>query len=177
MSRECALKDSTTVSATCNGHPSMPTDRLSVVKNSLNGKQPNRNHKNPPRSSQELPRSQYSKCKHCRRNNHPSHDCFFKSTKCNLCHQQGHIKPICPRSLQRRNPRVHHLETEENSDDNIDGYLKQMKVVPMYKQTTALVDPYYVTLQVNSKALRMEIDKGASVSVISKKDLKYLGIK
>lgn len=177
LSRECASKDSSAVSAST--ADILTTNRIFASKK-ITRKQPMRKYPSnptPQRISHDSPRS-HPKCKHCGRNNHASSECYFKSAKCNSCHQQGHIKPVCPRN-SRRNHRIHHVEEnlDDSPDDNIEAYLNKMKVLPMHKNTAKIIQPYYVTLHVNGKPLRMEIDTGASVSVINKRDSKFLGIK
>ena len=174
LSRECALKDSNAMNATLS---TQQTNKLSSSNHSYNNKRTSKkSHKNHTTSHQNNSRYDNPKCKHCGRNNYASDKCYFKNAKCNICHQQGHIKPICPKN--RRGPRIHTLdaEDEDDSDNNVDGYLHQMKVVQMHRNTS-LVQPFYTTLNINGKSFEMEIDTGASVSVINKKDSKARCIK
>ena len=123
------------------------------------------------------------KCNHCGRNNHRSCDCHFKEAVCNNCHERGHIKPICPSkpksqaNHKSKSRHVHLVNTAETStDDETDPNLNTMTAVTIGQHSATIVAPYYVTVKIDGKPLKMEIDTGAAVTIINNADFKRLGL-
>ena len=99
---------------------------------------------------------------------HPSDKCCFKDSECHHCGKKGHIAKVC-RSKKRENAkhpcshstqekaRTHHVAGEESED-----MTESILTVPGQR-----ADPITVTVQVNHANLEMEVDTGASVSLIS----------
>ena len=94
--------------------------------------------------------------------------CRHKETVCHKCGVKGHIARAC-RSRKRNQPKTQPSnspppntnpvrEEEEGTDD---------EVYTMFPLQTKKYKPIYVTVQVNNAPLRMEVDTGATLSVIS----------
>ena len=113
-------------------------------------------------------------CQRCGGTNHTPSNCRFKNTECFVCKTRGHIAKVCRArtSTRIKSAKKHHvpqqtkmvhkeefLETEDEIEENT-YYVK--KTVP------GRVEPIWVLVEASGKVLNMEVDTGASVSLISK---------
>ena len=114
-----------------------------------------------------------SACYCCGKNNHWARDCHHRQSTCNTCHKKGHLSTVCRtkgsiQQLQRDS------EGEEEQQDDYDFYAMTIgeKISSNMKRSNVnmIADPMYLEVMINSKAIRMEIDTGSYVTVISKKD-------
>ena len=126
------------------------------------------------KSPQTLNRMQINQakpCYHCRRN-HKAIDCPHKSLECHNYGKKGHLarmcrskKPVkkepCPRQ-DSITSRATHVLTEDTHECSL------------YNLTGSAVQPLVVTVKVNNVNLKMELDTGASVSIISKANYNQL---
>ena len=94
---------------------------------------------------------------------HLSHTCQFKTEECNYCHKKGHIAKVCraKKRLQqdKRKPDIkgtHKLTEDEDA-----------KEYAMYHCQTEGSNSMVVNLLVNNAELAMEVDTGATLSIIS----------
>jgi hypothetical protein len=97
---------------------------------------------------------------------HMSRDCCFKDFVCNHCGKKGNIARACrskkdsqPKPRGRRRSHTANVLEEEDKPTEIEEV--------MYNDCLFHLAPLTATVRVNSAALRMEIDTGVSVSVIS----------
>ena len=138
----------------------------SVRKVSFSKKQP---HKNGP-----------NECHRCCKDHNPS-KCRFKDSTCYYCKNKGHIIAKClkkarksahsskPSSSQQGKQRVHALHAEQ-SDEEQDIY-------PLFAVSpTGQQNPYMVTVGLNGSEIKMELDTGASLSVIGEDVYNQLNI-
>ena len=125
-------------------------------------------------TKQRSPQSQV--CYRCGRSNHSANNCKFRNSTCHKCNKKGHIAPVCRSKKQetagnssdsRRKPdrRTKYVAAEEK--DESDPLVMKMIREPSAK-------PYFVTMNVNGRPLKMEIDTGAAVSIISTDTMKHL---
>ncbi|XP_067947279.1 uncharacterized protein [Watersipora subatra] len=107
---------------------------------------------------------EYFKCWRCERTNHPTESCCFKEAQCYNCQEIGYIRPMCPKNVQGSNSQAHavtaHTEAENFEPDSLD--ISNTLVV--YKSNAD--NPYVLNIDVNGVKLPMEIDTGASISLI-----------
>ena len=113
----------------------------------------------PPKSNPVLGRGS---CFRCGGKHDPS-SCRFKQYDCNFCKKRGHLARVCRKrgssnSTQERAQRAHHLAGEEVSAQVEYG---------MFHIGSGQVSPYCASVTVNGSPISMEIDTGASVSIIS----------
>ena len=101
---------------------------------------------------------------------HMSRDCCFKDFVCNYCGKKGNIARACrskkdsqpkPRGRRRRSHTAHVLEEEDKPTETEEVTYR------LFHLASQKADPLTATVRVNSATLLMEIDTGASVSVIS----------
>lgn len=120
------------------------------------------------------------KCQSCGQSNHKHEECYFKDAVCHACKKKGHIRTICRAHKEGKMGRkssnkpikslnAYDDEDEESDDDDVDEV--SCHSLQINRITTP---PYVETLHINGKALQMEIDTGAAVSVIGERDYKSL---
>ena len=110
-------------------------------------------------------------CFCCGKVGHRREQCRMKDEMCRGCGKKGHLVRVCrnkssgqrkKHQLFRKKP-VHHLEnSEEESDDNLTGALYTM-------DSTSKPRPYVLNMEINGKPLQMEIDTGASLTLVSER--------
>ena len=124
-----------------------------------------------------------SPCYRCLGTGHLPSQCRFKATKCNKCRRIGHIARACrspttvtqPRQQQprgrgggrggrTRRMRTHQVEAsgEQEDDEDIADIARVHAVSP------AIPRSYNISLKINSIPITMELDTGASVTLVSK---------
>ena len=108
-----------------------------------------------------------SRCYRCGAN-HKAADCRFKDTECHYCHKKGHIAKVCrsktrdfnrkpPRSPPPRKGSTHHVDEETEAPEYM-----------MYHTPAASSSPLLVSVTLNEAETQMEVDTGATLSIISK---------
>ena len=94
---------------------------------------------------------------------HPPAKCRFKQATCHKCNKKGHIARACRSSQAGMAPQRHeetrpvHQVTQEDSSE----------VYTMYNLPGAQIDPIQVVVWIGDQELPMEVDTGASLSIIS----------
>ena len=103
-----------------------------------------------------------------RKGKHSAKSCRFKDAECRNCKKKGHIARACmsmprpPHRAQGNRQQTHLLtEVENNSSDTDPAY-------PLFNVTNTSTKPLLVTVELNQAPVEMEVDTGASVSLISK---------
>ena len=109
---------------------------------------------------------------------HKPHMCKHKESLCHNCNKKGHLAKKChqrdksgtrksshSRSTHSRS--THHIETD--TDNEVEDSVYTMFTLPSSKQ-----DPIQITVDVDNYALPMELDTGASLSIISETVYKNL---
>ena len=118
------------------------------------------------------PKSESDKCYRCGKDHHRS-KCHFKDATCHYCKRKGHIVANCQKkarkssekfsnstSSQQGKQRVHVLDTEEPDEEQV--------IYPLFPvNPSSHKNPYMVTVELNGLEVKMELDTGASLSVIS----------
>ena len=108
------------------------------------------------------------RCYRCGRANHRPENCFFKDKVCDLCHKKGHVKAACGMKFKSnhtnfaekksRNPTVKHIFT--NSEE-------EYQIMTLRNDVSGS-NPIVVKVKLNDVLTGMEVDTGASVSLITK---------
>ena len=129
-----------------------------------------------------------SPCYRCGRSNHASKDCRFRDAECHQCKKKGHIAAACRThplpngrpagkqqkttdgSQRRRNPqRTRWVAAEDHESGASDT--EELQLFAIGERSSR---PLQADVLIEGKALRMEIDTGAAVSIISDKQMKTL---
>ena len=106
-------------------------------------------------------------CFHCARTSHKPFECKFKSATCYKCQKTGHFTPACKPQFKRS--QIHSLE-EEQSESSSDSDTEYLKTVTANNNCKTNREAIYLTPCINGKQIKMELDTGAGVSVISEHD-------
>ena len=101
-------------------------------------------------------------CYRCGNTEHNSSECKYKKYRCDACGKVGHLKKVC-RSKESNDAK--YIETANNCDDLHDS----LGFFTIREQNAQAAT---VTMTVEGKALVLEVDTGASVTVIPNKMFK-----
>ena len=115
-------------------------------------------------------RGQQGRCYRCGRSNHDPPRCPFKTAKCYNCGKIGHIKVACrqaKRPLQDRRQPVQLVQEDSSESDPELIYV-------VYQVGGSSEDSVRVDVELDGNPLRMEVDTGARVSVVSEKTYRSL---
>ena len=119
-------------------------------------------------------------CFRCGKTNHLADTCYYKKQKCRTCGKLGHISKMCrskkPAGRQRGGQRTDFVEQEDeepasNASSDLDDMplMNIQAVKPTMSKAGIMLD-----LAVEGSPLQMELDTGASVSIVSEKTWKAL---
>ena len=104
----------------------------------------------------------YQKCYRCGKTNHKASNCRFKSAKCHNCGKTGHLKTVCQQPVKKdRRDSVKKLRDERDSQSPEEYTLFSLGEESSRK-------PFIVQLKIDDVSLSMELDTGASLSIMSK---------
>ena len=120
------------------------------------------------RGSSQMPRASTAPaCFRCRSRRHASDNCPFRQAECYACHRVGHTRSACPRG-QPGSDRAN--QVAEGSDmtrqDSADRAVEE-HAYGIYTVTDRSI-PVVVEVTLNGAPISMQVDTGASRSVISR---------
>ena len=101
-------------------------------------------------------------CYRCGGKNHKAFNCRFKDAVCHNCKKQGHLVKVCRSKPDDK--RTHRLEED----------VKETQFVGMYNVEGSDSKPYIVSLSLNDAPLKMEVDTGATRTIMSEKTYRIL---
>ncbi|XP_036002862.1 uncharacterized protein K02A2.6-like [Fundulus heteroclitus] len=103
---------------------------------------------------------------------HLASDCGFKDSVCHNCQKRGHVAKVCRGKNKKKtdwggkqNMSTHHLQEEEEPQEEEESSYNMFN---LHAISQPRAEPIYATVKVNGADLKMEVDTGASVSVLSK---------
>ena len=114
------------------------------------------------------------RCRHCNSVKHQPSYCSWQDAICYKCQQRGHVGPACKTSVPYKDKKgkTHVLE-DEVQEDSSQGY--SMSSGSMYNMFSITMGqgspPWKVTVCVSGVNLEMEVDSGATFSVIGENQL------
>ncbi|KAL3216758.1 hypothetical protein MRX96_032842 [Rhipicephalus microplus] len=100
-------------------------------------------------------------CPCCGESGHTAGKCKFRSVKCFTCKRQGHLARVCQQHQSRQN-KVFHCESQWSDNDNYEQFLLNLQVA-----SVNMVQPIYGTMEWDGVALRMQVDTGSPVTIIT----------
>ena len=109
-------------------------------------------------------------CYRCGRNGHSSATCRFREAKCHSCGKTGHLKKVCRKKTQKQS-----TEPQGNRSVKciVEGSEETFKEYSLYNTSTGQKPkPMMIPVKIEDITLSMELDTGASVSIISEKTYK-----
>lgn len=162
----------------------METANKNVHDLQLNGPQSNNVHKlkktqNSERRHYNPPPPPTLECYKCGESHRPN-VCPFKDAECFYCHKKGHLAVKCRKAAQDKRqqatakPKFTKNKKKGAKTFVVDAEIPDEDVYTMFRVLQTKSDPYRVNIKLNGIDTQMEVDTGASVSVISEKTLKHI---
>ena len=135
-------------------------------------------------SKRQMSKHVFGKCKHCGRRNHRSEDCHFRNAVCHVCKVRGHIKPVCRKAKAGKN--IYSLSANADDGHSVDSASTESDGYPCHTFSVnnvhntvvqaAATKPFLIDVKVQNRKIRMELDTGSAVTVISKSEFDKFGI-
>ena len=94
--------------------------------------------------------------------------CRFQDSTCHYCHKRGHITKVCkskPRKFKPTNARNHLVEQESATDPS---HMENSTYSMFNLSSNSQIRPWFVTLHLNKHPMKMQIDTGATTTIMSK---------
>ena len=106
-----------------------------------------------------------STCHRCGKTGHSPDYCFYRKEKCGVCGATGHISRVCKKRKTPRSRGTNLVEQDDDfeEDEEYDLPLLHIRMVKPYVLQTGIM----LDMQIDGKPLLMELDTGASMSIIS----------
>ena len=121
-----------------------------------------RSSRKPPTQQQQPRRANSTDCYHCG-GKHKASECKFRDAECNFYKKKGHIAKVCRSRLKLQKSHTHQLHTTDERDHKLQEY-------SLFHTPGSRCSPLIlISLKVNGVNLTMELDTGATLSLISEK--------
>ena len=109
-------------------------------------------------------------CGRCGSAYHDAAECFFKNKKCFRCNRKGHTRRKCREKINMKNMEDEDVQLREQEDEEeLFGILHVPEQTRKQKHP-----PYIVEVEVQGNHVEMEVDTGASITIISEEQWKGL---
>ena len=106
-------------------------------------------------------------CYCCGRTRHKKERCRHKEAVCHKCLLKGHLQKMC-RNHNPKHKKVHKVEEEAHESTDEEDY--ELWAIKSSKKSKS----YSTKLEVDGKSLQMEIDTGASLTLVSEQTFRSL---
>lgn len=130
----------------------------------------------PPFSKQTAPPQRMDAGAACYRcgGRHDQAECWYREEECHFCHKKGHIAAVCRQkkkqppqhSQQRRTPPRKFVR--KSTHRVVEEPEPVPPEYPMYSCSSPGTQPLFVEVQIHEAPIRMEVDTGATLSIISR---------
>ncbi|XP_036815479.1 uncharacterized protein LOC118943635 [Oncorhynchus mykiss] len=109
------------------------------------------------------------KCNRCDRDGHKAEDCRFKDEICHKCSRRGHIQRACKAKFSHisKTEKIKGLVNtlaENSGSDSDERLIGTMALNTVTSPSSSII---WVTPDIKGKPLKMELDTGSAVSIIS----------
>ena len=108
---------------------------------------------------------------------HQATNCHFKEAECYACRKKGHIAKVCrskskgTRFVPQQSEKTHKVESHDLDADEPEPDAAEYKLFTISSHENA---PLMIEFLANGQPLQMELDTGASISLISEQQYKQL---
>lgn len=123
----------------------------------------NHQHRHPRQHEQRRKERDNKSCFRCGENHTPQ-SCRFKNQNCRFCKKQGHIEKVCKKKKASSRPR-HEERNEVRYVDESKDSIVLGDLIHVYESNPE--PSIVIPVQINGTRVSMELDTGASVSVMS----------
>lgn len=125
--------------------------------------------------SKNEPKVGEARCYRCGRSDHTALDCRFKTAKCHGCGKVGHLVRVCrsksslksAKTDATRAPGIQVLQAEQGAEDQLPHAQTPGEEYALFHLGSEPGTPLRVWVKINQQPLEMEVDTGASLSVVS----------
>lgn len=118
-------------------------------------------------------------CYRCGKKSHSPDECWFKDKDCNQCNRRGHIQKVCKTKQKERKPnvkwrnkKVNEMNEDNSNESNSDEYEQELACLELHSVKENKQNVIWVTPEIEGQKLKMELDTGSALSIISYKDYK-----
>lgn len=99
-------------------------------------------------------------CLCCGSDSHKTAKCRFRRAECFCCRRRGHLASMCPSNPRQEN--VAHCEEPSSDSEDYEHFLLHLR-----QSSTGLVGPLWRTLQWKGVPVKMQVDTGSPVSIVT----------
>ena len=103
---------------------------------------------------------------------HRGQECKFKDAKCFICGKVGHLAKVCRSKAKSQRQQLSHGHPSETHQLHMDEFDTELNTNPEYNLfnvSGAKTPPLRVSVLVNGRELCLEVDTGATMSIISRR--------
>ena len=141
----------------------------------------NQHNSSQPKSQRSQPAHFKGQCNRCGENHDPQ-TCKWIKAKCRFCSKRGHIEAVCWKKRNGSTPtsrasNTYKTSVEENSDSECENERSGNYGMMHVEEIKRINDAIKVDMELNDSKLTMEIDTGASRSIIGEKDWEKVNAK
>ena len=119
-----------------------------------------------PKSTSRSPSSSSIHCFRCG-GPHLATTCKYTDITCNFCKRKGHLEKVCMRKLRQAAPKGDKKPKRQNYMARESASKSEDEELQLFTLSHQSSKPYIVDIFVNDKPVKMELDTGASVSVLN----------
>ena len=113
-----------------------------------------------------------SNCYRCGKSAHKAAQCPFRTAKCHNCGKTGHLRRVCRQPKPPKHPGAQGGQNRQKVQLVEEDVISEILV--LYHDKLSSDKPLEVDLQLEGKPLRMEVDTGAAVSLVSEETYRSL---
>ena len=132
------------------------------------GQQHKQQHNGSKQQGRTTPPSGTTECHRCG-GRYSASGCLCREFVCHFCKKKGHLAKVCRRKNRYRTEQANAVTAEESITES-----HQSEEYTLFQVRAGPSRPYKAVVKANGNLLPMEIDTGASVSVVGEKTLKTI---